>query len=225
MYNQSSKRQLNHITEIIDLFDHKSSFGFHGSETIFVGGTGGILQGKPLICGGAKYSVMGKNIYDVLPDAYSVLPKHENKKLSKKQKLLQNINGEMLDERAYFASVTLNINQYTTNLWVTGGLGRQKTKSISTSEFVLIRDALDLDDKNEPSEIQQIDSIEGPNLPFTLAYHGMVKVSENAVYIIGGRQNDEISKDVWIVDPTDDYSIIKGPSLKTSRYFFYLLRQ
>ena len=102
MYNQSSKRQINHVTEIIDLSDDTSNFGFHGSELIYVGSTGGILQGKPLICGGAKYSVIGKNIYDTLPDTYSVLPKHENKKLSKKQKLLQNINGEMIDERAYW---------------------------------------------------------------------------------------------------------------------------
>ena len=207
---------MNKVTEIIDLFDHESSFGFLGSEMIYVGSAGGILEGKPIICGGAKYSVMGKNIYDTLPDTYSVLAKNENKKLSKKQKLLQNINGEMLDDRAYSASVILNINKFTRNLWITGGQDRRKN-GLNTSEFVLIRDALDLDDKNQPSEVQQLDSIEGPNLQFTISHHGVVKVSENAIYIIGGRQNDKISKDVWIVDPTDEYSIKKGPSLNTSR--------
>ena len=116
----------------------------------------------------------------------------------------------------FSASVVLNINKFTSNLWITGGNDRRKN-GLNTSEFVLIRDALELDDKNEPSEVQQLDSIEGPNLPFTISHHGVVKVSEGAIYIICGRQNDDISKDVWIVDPTDEYSIKKGPSLTTSR--------
>jgi hypothetical protein len=59
--------------------------------------------------------------------------------------------------------------------------------------------------------------IQGPELPFTISQHGMVKISENAIYIIGGRQDDAISQDVWIIDPKDQYSVKKGPSLKTSR--------
>ena len=59
--------------------------------------------------------------------------------------------------------------------------------------------------------------IQGPELPFTISQHGMAKISENAIYIIGGRQDDEISQNVWIIDPKDQYSVKKGPSLKTSR--------
>ena len=59
--------------------------------------------------------------------------------------------------------------------------------------------------------------IQGPELPFTISQHGMAKINENAIYIIGGRQDDEISQNVWIIDPKDQYSVKKGPSLKTSR--------
>ena len=57
-------------------------------------------------------------------------------------------------------------------------------------------------------------------MPFTICQHGIVKIKENAIYIIGGRQNGNISSDVWIVDPTNNYSVTQGPSLKTSRYEF-----
>ena len=205
MYDHIHKRQVNKVTEVIDLFDHKKSFGLGRSDIIRVGATGGLLDGKPIICGGAKYTRMGQGgKYGILQDMYSADSSEVNTEY-------------MIVQRAYSASVILNINKFTTNLWVTGGHDRRECGQ-KASEFVVIRDALELDTENQPWEIKQLDSIEGPDLPFAICQHGMVKIKENAIYIIGGRQNDNISSDVWIVDPTNNYTVTKGPSLKTSRY-------
>ena len=150
-YDQSNKRQLNKVTEIIDLFDHESSFGFVATDMIRVGATGGLLEGQIIICGGAKYTRMGK--YGMFHDMYSV---HNSNVVTE----------DMLQQRAYAASVILNINKFTTNLWVTGGQDRQEN-GVKSSEFVLIRDGLELDDDNQPSEVQHLDSIEG-NITFFL---------------------------------------------------------
>ena len=204
MYDQSYVRQLNKVTEVIDLFDHKKSFGFGDkSDIIRVGATGGLLHGKPIICGGAKYNTLSGGKYGTLQDMYSADSSLYDTEY-------------MIHQRAYSASVILNINQFTTNLWVTGGIDRCEVGQ-KTTEFVIIRDALT---EKTFQPVQQLDSIEGPDLPFTICQHGVVKIKENAIYIIGGRQNGNISSDVWIVDPTNNYSVTQGPSLKTSRYEF-----
>jgi len=211
LYDQSNKRQLNKVTEIIDLFDHESSFGFiDPAHMMRVASSGGQLEGNLIICGGAKYTksceMLGGKHLGLFQDMYSM----DDEK----------VNSEyLIEQRAFSASVILNINKFTTNLWVTGGKDR-RDNGLKSSEFILIRDALELDDENQPSEVKQLDSIQGPELPFTISQHGMAKISENAIYIIGGRQDDEISQNVWIIDPKDQYSVKKGPSLKTSRYDF-----
>ena len=63
-------------------------------------------------------------------------------------------------------------------------------------------------------------SAKGPELPFTIYDHGMVKYNDHAIYIIGGWQNDSTSKDTWIVDPSNEFKIRKGPSLKEAREEF-----
>ena len=150
-YDQSNKRQLNKVTEIIDLFDHESSFGFVATDLMRVAATGGLLDGQIVICGGAKYTRMGK--YGMFHDMYSV---HNSKVITE----------DMINQRAYAASVILNLNKFTTNLWVTGGQDRQEN-GVKSSEFVLIRDGLELDDDNQPSEVRHLDSIEG-NIKFCL---------------------------------------------------------
>ena len=53
----------------------------------------------------------------------------------------------------------------------------------------------------------------------------MVTLKENAagyktlIYIIGGKQDGEISNQVWIVDPKNGFEIRKGPTLNEGRYF------
>ena len=85
-------------------------------------------------------------------------------------------------------------------LWIVGGYEHE---DLNTTEFVYI-------DK---------ESAPGPTLDFIIAHHCMAKFSENAIYIIGGKQDGEISNQVWIADPTNGFKITKGPSLNEGRYF------
>ena len=46
----------------------------------------------------------------------------------------------------------------------------------------------------------------------------MIQYDEKSIYIIGGRQNDSgFSNKTWIVDPTNEFKIKEGPSLKNGR--------
>ena len=56
-------------------------------------------------------------------------------------------------------------------------------------------------------------------LDFIIAHHCMAMLNENAIYIIGGKQDGEISNQVWIADPTNGFEIKKGPNLNEGRYF------
>ena len=57
----------------------------------------------------------------------------------------------------------------------------------------------------------------GPNLPFGVSSHAMVQVSPKAIYLIGGFQDDIITNKTWIIDPTNNFEVRKGPSLNEPR--------
>ena len=59
--------------------------------------------------------------------------------------------------------------------------------------------------------------VKGPDLPFSISFHSMIQYDEKSIYIIGGYQNGSISNKTWIVDPTNEFQIKEGPSLKKSR--------
>ena len=47
----------------------------------------------------------------------------------------------------------------------------------------------------------------------------MIKYDEKNIYLIGGSQNDSVSKKTWIVNPANNFQIRDGPSLQFSRKF------
>ena len=85
-------------------------------------------------------------------------------------------------------------------LWIVGGFDHI---DVNTTEFVYA------EKKSEP----------GPTLNFIVAHHCMVQISNDAIYIIGGKQDGEISNKVWIANPFNDFEITRGPSMKEARYF------
>ena len=191
----SEYKRHNKIIEIIDLFNPEASFGFNGSGTDptlrCIGSTGAILDGQPVICGGAKNSALG--IYEM----FQYIKVVDNPAIT---------SIDMIQDRSHSASVVLGKS----SLWITGGVNFQQKFLLKSSEIVTLG--------GDP--IKGLSSEPGPELPFTIYYHGMVKIDAHSIYIIGEKQDGMISKNVWIVDPTDGYSIKKGPSLKTSRYGF-----
>ena len=93
-------------------------------------------------------------------------------------------------------SVTLN----PTTLWVVGGYDTD-CEHLNSTEFVTL---------DHPSAV-------GPELPFTLKGHSMVKFDNNTIFIIGGYQDGEISNKTWIIDANNGFKIRVGPSLNTKR--------
>jgi len=110
-------------------------------------------------------------------------------------------NISMTQTRSFATSVVLTDQEFNDYLWVVGGY---ETKDVNTTEFVY-------DNKK---------AVAGPTLPFIVAHHCMVQVSDNAIYIIGGKVDGEISNQVWIADPTNNFEMKKGPPLQEGRYFF-----
>ena len=94
----------------------------------------------------------------------------------------------------------VNLNH--TTLWAYGGWNG--TLNLNTSEFITY----------EKSET-------GPELPFALAHHCMIKLNNGSIFIIaGGFTNGSISNQVWIVDPLNDFKIVPGHSMKHNRKHF-----
>ena len=103
--------------------------------------------------------------------------------------------------RSYAASIIFN----ETTLWIVGGEQGGWTLHSST-EFITI------DSK------QQMTQAYGPELPFGISKHCMVKFNSTTIYLIGGSMGvGTISKKVWIIDPTQNFTMTEGPSLSGNK--------
>ena len=105
---------------------------------------------------------------------------------------------DILQHRDFASSVVLN----KTTLWVVGGWNG--ISDLRSTELVTLDQA----------------STIGPELPFSIRSQGMVNYNNNAIYIIGGIQRKKLSRDTWIVDPSNEFKIRKGPSLNKRRSRF-----
>ena len=144
---------------------------------------GGLLQNKPVICGGGHDGYQNVHSTAVSQDYFILGTTH--------------LELQMLEKRKYAASIVLN-----EQLWITGGgAGGLSLFLLGTTEFISL---------NQPP-------VQGPKLPFTIANHTMVQVNSETIYIIGGKQNGLDSNKTWIVDPTDNFKIREGPTLKNKR--------
>ena len=89
--------------------------------------------------------------------------------------------SDLILKREAAASVVLDQD----TLWIVGG--HDSDVDSNSSEFVRLE---------EPP-------IKGPNFPFTISCHTMVKVDENLIFVIGGIQEDCFTDKTWIVDLTN----------------------
>jgi hypothetical protein len=103
-------------------------------------------------------------------------------------------SSEMLEERGYSASLTLN----STHLWVTGGwIGNEY---LQTSEFVSI---------GQPA-------VKGPDLPYAVYGHCLVGVNSSTALLCGG-YNGQYLNECHYMD-LEDHSWSQGPPIMTKRY-------
>ena len=105
----------------------------------------------------------------------------------------------MLSRRAFGASVLIDHN----TLWIVGGWSRD-FNDLSSTELLSFK-------SDQPP-------IMGPELPFTIRCHCMIRYDENSIYLIGGKQNNEWSKKTWIVNPVNGFEIQEGPPLNHVRH-------
>jgi hypothetical protein len=158
-------------SEVIDLDDASNicqdledyPIGVHGA-------VGGLLnQGDPLVCGGYPTT----NVCHVVNQPGQ--------------------SSEMLEERLYSASLTLN----SSHLWVTGGINGNGY--LQTSEFVSI---------GQPS-------VQGPDLPYAVYGHCLVGVNSSTALLCGG-YNGRLFNECHYMD-WEDHSWSQGPSMMTKR--------
>ena len=109
----------------------------------------------------------------------------------------------MLEKRGWTSGIVLNYPEKT--LWITGGLSEFNAgKGHSSSEFIYL---------NKSAE-------KGPDLPFEIHRHCMIKYNDSAVFIIGGDLDEyggPRSSNTWIIDPTNNFTIIDGPPLSKGK--------
>ena len=98
-------------------------------------------------------------------------------------------------EKRYRASCVILNNK---TAWVVGGI---LAKSSTSTELLSINEG----------------AIKGPDLPFEIWGHCMIKYDENSIYIIGGQQNKSVSNKTWIADSSNGFKIREGPTLNVHR--------
>jgi hypothetical protein len=160
-------------SEVIDLDDASNICQNLEDYPIGVEGTvGGLLnQGDPLVCGGAfPYT---KSCHVVNEPGQS---------------------SEMLEERIYSASLTLN----SSHLWVTGGYN-DGNGYLQTSEFVSIGQA----------------AVKGPDLPYAVSDHCLVGVNSSTALLCGGYNGQSLNECQYM--DLEDHSWSQGPSMMTKR--------
>jgi hypothetical protein len=163
-------------SEVIDLEDGSNICQDLDDYPIQVQGAfGGLLnQVDPLVCGGR---VPNTNVCYVVNQPGQ--------------------SSEMLEKRAYSASLTLN----STHLWITGGFNG--IIRLQTSEFVSI---------GQPS-------VQGPDLPYAAEGYCLVGVNSSTALLCGGEKDwgGEILNECYYMD-WEDHSWLQGPSMMTKRY-------
>jgi hypothetical protein len=105
------------------------------------------------------------------------------------------LHQEMLEERSYSASLTLN----STHLWITGGQNG-RNEFLQTSEFVPIGQAV----------------VRGPDLPYAVYGHCLVGVNSSTALLCGGDNDGAYSNECHYMD-WEDHSWSQGPSMMTKR--------
>ena len=101
----------------------------------------------------------------------------------------------MNEIRDYTTGVQIN----STTFWILGGVHLFPTESTDSTEFIIQG---------------QTNGVPGPKLPNKLWAACAVKLSDEAIFVIGGEGNEN---EVWIYNPKNEFSRNQGLSLKYGR--------
>ena len=93
-------------------------------------------------------------------------------------------NIQMIEKRYSMAGVKLN----ETTIWIVGGLDNRGVPLKST-EFI---------------NAENMKSTKGPDLPFAISHHCMIR-HNGSIYIIGGEKNRDMSEKTWIINGNNSW--------------------
>ena len=111
------------------------------------------------------------------------------------------ISHSMNEKRTNPAGVQIN----STTLWILGGSEYNPGGSHiyhHSTEFI---------------SQGQTNGIPGQKLPYALSSMCAVKLSQEEIFLIGGRSGSDITNEVWIFNPQNRFARKQGPSMNTKR--------
>ena len=105
----------------------------------------------------------------------------------------------MKEKRRYAAGVKIN----STTFWILGGFYFNGSNfHLDSTEFIIQG---------------QTNEVPGAKLPYPLDAMCAVKLSEQEIFVIGGRNKNVYTNHVWIYDPQNGFARNQGPSLNIGR--------
>ena len=109
-------------------------------------------------------------------------------------------SNTMVNKRSSAAGVKVN----STTFWILGGFdGNSNLDYLDSTEFIIQG---------------QTNGVPGPKLPYGMSGMCAIKISENEIFVIGGRVGG-MENEVWIYDPQNGFARTQGPSLTTARIY------
>ena len=108
----------------------------------------------------------------------------------------------MNEKRAYPAGVQIN----STTLWILGG------NEYNPGGSHIYHDSTEFISQG------QTNGIPGQKLPYALSSMCAVKLSQEEIFLIGGRNGSDITNEVWIFNPQNGFARKQGPSLNIKRH-------
>ena len=180
----------NELTEVVEYVKTTSTPSFVPLPFKRSHAVGAMFDNAPIICGG---------YYPGYPGPWEFLDTCISYQDS--QWIQSHTMGK---KREKLAGVQINTNTF----WILGGYSSSAHyvsdgSFLSSTEFIIQG---------------KTNGIPRPELPYELRTMCAVKLSENEIFVIGGRDgNYDYRNEVWIYDPQNGFARTQGPSLSTAR--------
>ena len=178
------------MTEVVELVKTHSTPSF-GQLPYYhlLNGVGAMFGNSPILCGGYKD-------FGSFPRSLDTCITYQDSQWSQSYSMILNRKGA--------AGVQVN----STTFWILGGYYFDASYP-SSSVYI---------DSTEFIIQGQSNGVPGPKLPYGMLDMCVVKLSENEIFVMGGRNESSVRNEVWIYDPQNGFARNQGPSLNTGRY-------
>ena len=184
--------------EILDLLNPKFKFSFKDARAARDSPIGGLIQNQPIVCGGNLFGfgLAGEEL-EIAPIIVLGQPEKKIKMLD--HWLKKNLEKFSRDRQHPPQRSGLVVDENT--LWITSNHYLEK---VTKSEII---------SWNMHNRQWTI----GPELPMAFSFHVVVQVDPKSIYFIGGGGIKCTGEETFIIDPTNNFKIRKGPPMNVVR--------